>query len=210
MQDEHDQERRRSQPDTRRDLSWAAVMAHAVDLRMGGSHSARVAQLASDIAQALGWEPPDVGLLRLAAMLHDIGNVSIPDGILGKPGPLSARELEEVRSHSDVGAQLVSRVEGLDAIIPWIRHVHEHYDGSGYPDGLAGKAIPAASRILLVADAFVAMTAGRPYRQAIAPEAAMEEIRARANRQFDPECVEGLARALDGSVEVLSSEQAHR
>jgi putative nucleotidyltransferase with HDIG domain len=185
-------------------------MAHAVDLRMGGNHSARVAQLASEIAQALNWDAAEVGLLRLAAMLHDIGNVSIPDGILGKPDRLSARELVEVRRHSDVGAQLVSRVEGLDMIIPWIRHVHEHYDGSGYPDGLVADAIPAASRVLLVADAFVAMTAGRPYRQAIAPEAAMEEIRARANEQFDPECVEGLARALDGSVEAPWSEQTPR
>jgi diguanylate cyclase (GGDEF)-like protein len=211
-------ERRRYEPDTRRDLSWAAVMAHAVDLRMGGNHSARVAQLASDIAQALDWDPPNVALLRLAAMLHDIGNVSIPDGILGKPGPLSGRELEEVRRHSDVGAQLVSRVEGLDLIIPWIRHVHEHYDGTGYPDGLAAKAIPGASRILLVADGFVAMTAGRPYRQAIAPDAAVAELQARAGEQFDPDCVEGLARALDGkqhpgagvSVEANWSEQAQQ
>jgi HD-GYP domain-containing protein (c-di-GMP phosphodiesterase class II) len=190
-------DRRRYDPDSKRDLSWAAVMAHAVDMRMGGSQSVRVAQLASAIAQTLAWDASAVSLLRMAAMLHDIGNVSIPDGILGKPAPLTPQELEEVRRHSEVGADLVARVDGLDPIIGWIRHVHEHYDGSGYPDGLRGDAIPEASRILLVADAFVAMTSGRPYRHAIAPAAALEELRRGGGKQFDPKCVEGLVRALE-------------
>jgi diguanylate cyclase (GGDEF)-like protein len=193
-------ERRRSEPDAKRDLSWAAVMAHAVDLRMGGSHSTRVAEVASATAEALGWDPAAVGLLRLAAMLHDIGNVSIPDGILGKPAPLTGRELEEVRRHSDVGAQLVGRVDGLDPIVPWIRHVHERFDGGGYPDGLAGEAIPEASRILLVADAFVAMTSGRPYRRALPADAAVAELRSAAGTQLDSRCVEGLVRALESAA----------
>jgi putative nucleotidyltransferase with HDIG domain len=164
---------------------------------MGGSHSTRVAMLASAIAEALGWKPSAVSLLRLAAMLHDIGNVSIPDGILGKPGALTPRERAEVTRHSDVGADLVARVEGLDPIVGWIRHVHERYDGSGYPDGLRGEAIPEASRILLVADAFTAMTSGRSYRPAITPQAALAELRRSAGAQFDPRCVDGLERALE-------------
>jgi diguanylate cyclase (GGDEF)-like protein len=190
-------ERRRPESNAKRDLSWAAVMAHAVDLRMGGSHSTHVAELASATARALGWDAPAIGMLRLAAMLHDIGNVSIPDGILGKPGPLGPRELDEVRRHSEVGAQLVARVEGLEPIVPWIRHVHERCDGTGYPDGLASEAIPEASRILLVADAYMAMTSGRAYRRAVTPSAALAELRRCAGRQFDPRCVEGLARALE-------------
>ncbi len=190
-------ERRPYQPDARRDLSWAAVMAHAVDLRMGGNHSARVALLASATADALGWDPSDVSLLRLAAMLHDVGNVSIPDGILGKPGTLTEAEREEIARHSEVGADLIARVEALDPIVGWVRHVHERYDGTGYPDGLRGDAIPEASRILLVADAFTSMTAGRAYRPAVSAHMALDELRRCAGGQFDPRCVDALERALE-------------
>jgi diguanylate cyclase (GGDEF)-like protein len=176
----------------RRELSWAAALAHAVDMRLAApddEHSGRVAFHAAAIGQRLGWTGPDVALLRMAAMLHDVGKVSVPDRILCKPGPLSADELQEIRRHPVAGAELISRVDGLQPILPWIRHSHEHFDGSGYPDGLSGDAIPQASRILLVADAFDAMTNDRPYRAGRPVAEALAELHACAGTDFDPECV---------------------
>jgi diguanylate cyclase (GGDEF)-like protein len=175
----------------RRELSWASTLARAVDLRMAvpTEHSALVARHAAGIAQRLGWGGADLAYLRVAAMLHDVGKVSLPDQILRKPGPLDEHEYEEVKLHPVIGAEFVNRVDGLSLIALWVKHSHEHFDGSGYPDGLAGEDIPLASRILLVADAFDAMTSDRPYRAATSHERALEELRRNAGRQFDPRCV---------------------
>jgi diguanylate cyclase (GGDEF)-like protein/putative nucleotidyltransferase with HDIG domain len=180
-------------------LSWATAMAEAVDMRMDSSHehSRAVGEWAVAIAERLGWEEERLGLLRIAAMLHDVGKVAVPDHILRKPGPLERVELEVIMQHSNTGAELVSRIEGLDRIVPWIRHSHESFDGSGYPDGLSGEAIPLASRILLVADAFDAITSTRPYRQARSVADAREELTRHAGRQFDPACVRALLEHLD-------------
>jgi diguanylate cyclase (GGDEF)-like protein/putative nucleotidyltransferase with HDIG domain len=181
-------------------LSWAATLAHAVDLRMNDKHdhSLEVAELAVAIATRLGWRPPMLVLLRLAAILHDVGKVAIPDKVLRKPGPLSAEEYELIKQHTRIGAELVSRIEDLDTITSWIHHSHEHFDGSGYPDGLSGEAIPQASRILLVADAFDAITSSRPYRQGLSVAHAREELERHAGTQFDPACVRALFEHLDG------------
>jgi diguanylate cyclase (GGDEF)-like protein/putative nucleotidyltransferase with HDIG domain len=182
-----------------RDLSWAAALALAVDSRMAvdHQHSSAVAEHAGAIAAKLGWSDYDLGLLRMAAMLHDVGKVSVPDAILRKSGPLTQEEFTEVAKHPGAGAEIVARVDTLAPIVPWIRHAHEHWDGSGYPDGLVGEAIPQAARILLVADAFDAMTSNRPYRAAMSEEDAREELRGNAGTMFDPRCVELLERHLD-------------
>jgi diguanylate cyclase (GGDEF)-like protein/putative nucleotidyltransferase with HDIG domain len=187
-------------------LSWAATLAHAVDMRMNAAHehSRAVADLAVSIATELGWQPDMLGMLRMAAMLHDIGKVTVPDEILCKPGRLSAEEFEQMKGHSVAGAELVCRIEGLDVIAGWIRHSHESWDGSGYPDGLRGEAIPQASRIMLVADAFDAITSTRPYREALSAEHACGELKRHAGSQFDPACVDALlehlgSRADDGA-----------
>jgi putative nucleotidyltransferase with HDIG domain len=163
-------------------------------MRMNASHqhSRAVADCAVAIAEVLGWGEEMIGMLRIAAMLHDVGKVTVPDGILCKPGRLTGEEYEQIKGHSVAGAELVSRVEGLARIVPWIRHAHESYDGSGYPEGLSGKAIPQASRIMLVADAFDAITSTRPYREALSVEHACEELERHAGTQFDPECVDAL------------------
>jgi diguanylate cyclase (GGDEF)-like protein len=187
----------------RRELSWAAALARAADLRMqvtgSSEHSARVAACADGMGRLLGWSDQGLSLLRMAAMLHDVGKVSVPDSILCKAGALSAAEYERVKAHPVTGAELIRRVDGLEPILPWIRHSHEHFDGSGYPDGLSGGAIPQAARILLVADAFDAMTSDRPYRQAITADEALDELRRGAGRQFDAECVEALIAHLAAS-----------
>ncbi len=180
-------------------LSWAAALAHAVDVRMNAQHehSRAVAEYAVSIAGALGWPEDMLGNLHIAAMLHDVGKVTVPDSVLCKRGRLSDEELEIIKGHSAAGGELIARVEGLDMIVPWIRHSHESYDGSGYPDGLRGEAIPQASRIMLVADAFDAITSSRPYRQALSVEHAREELKRHAGTQFDPACVQALLDCVD-------------
>jgi putative nucleotidyltransferase with HDIG domain len=182
----------------RRELTWAATLARAVDARMATpiEHSTIVARYAAGIAQQLGWSGADLAHLRIAAMLHDIGKVVLPDRILQKPESLNDLEFEEVKRHPEEGAELINRVEGMGNIAEWVRHSHEHYDGSGYPDGLVGETIPLASRILLVADAYDAITSDRPYRVAQSQAAALDELRRHAGRQFDPHCVDALEKFL--------------
>ena len=182
------------------DLSWAATLADAVDRRMevAHDHSRCVADLAAQIARELGWDEGQIGLLRLAGTLHDVGKVAVPDAILRKPGPLTPEEYEIVKTHSVIGAEMVARIPGMESIVPWIRHSHEHIDGSGYPDCLSDEAIPLASRILLVADAFDAMTSSRSYRGAMPAEEALAELRRHAGTQFDDRCVDALANLKTG------------
>jgi diguanylate cyclase (GGDEF)-like protein/putative nucleotidyltransferase with HDIG domain len=193
----------------RRELSWAATLAHAVDARMSvpSEHSATVARYAAEIAQRLGWGSADLAYLRVAAMLHDVGKVSLPDTILRKPGPLDEGEYEEVKRHPVIGADFVNRVDGLSLIALWVKHSHEHFDGSGYPDGLSGADIPLASRILLVADAFDAMTSDRPYRAAIPHGEAIAELHRHAGRQFDPRCVAAFGEFIDACGGEITAER---
>ena len=178
-------------------LSWAATLAHAIDLRMDAEHehSRAVGDWAVAMATVIGWQPDALGMLRIAAMLHDVGMIGVPDQILRKPGPLAAEELAAIREHTDTGAEMVAQIEGLETIVPWIRHSHESFDGSGYPDGLSGEAIPQAARILLVADAFDAITSRRPYRPPLSVEQACEELRAARREPVRPGLRGGPARA---------------
>ena len=183
----------------RRELSWAATLARAVEMRvdptMATDQSRRVAGYAAGVGQQLDWSGPELGLLRLAAMLHDVGKVSLPDHLLRKD-ELSAAEYEEVQKHPIVGAQLVERVEGLEVIAPWIRHSHEHFDGSGYPDKLSGEAIPPASRILRIVDAFDVLVTGHGGEPPLPSDEALARLRADAGERFDPQCVDALERHL--------------
>jgi diguanylate cyclase (GGDEF)-like protein/putative nucleotidyltransferase with HDIG domain len=192
-------------------LSWAATLAHAVDLRMNDKHdhSLEVAELSVAIATRLGWKPQMLVLLRLAAILHDVGKVAIPDKVLRKPGPLSPEEYDMIKQHTRIGAELVSRIEDLDTITSWIHHSHENFDGSGYPDGLSGEAIPQASRILLVADAFDAITSSRPYREGLSVAHARKELERNAGTQFDPACVQALFDHLDADDRSVARAGAH-
>jgi diguanylate cyclase (GGDEF)-like protein len=200
--------RRADHAPSRRELSWATALAQAVDTRIAvpDEHSTAVARYAAAIAEEMGWQGTDLALLRMAAMLHDVGKVGIPDSILRKAGPLSEDEFDQMRLAPVAGAELVGRVEGLGAIVPWIYHAHEHMDGSGYPEGLRGDAIPPASRIIAVADAFDAMTSNRPYRQAMSREDAIAELHRCAGAQFDAACIEALERSVDVIEGELASE----
>jgi diguanylate cyclase (GGDEF)-like protein len=184
---------------SQRELSWATALAQAVDTRIAvpDEHSTAVARYAAAMAEEMGWQGTELALLRMAAMLHDVGKVGIPDAILRKAGALTEEEFDQMRLAPVTGAELVGRVEGLGPIVPWIYHAHEHMDGSGYPEGLRGEVIPLASRIIAVADAFDAMTTNRPYRAALSREDAMTELHRCAGTQFDPQCVAALERSID-------------
>jgi diguanylate cyclase (GGDEF)-like protein len=177
---------------TAKELSWATALARAVDERMAvqHEHSWQVAEYAVAIAGRLGWEEHDLELLQMAAILHDVGKVSIPDHVLRKPQPLNEREWETIKQNPVRGAEMVSRIQGLETIVPWIRHSLERVDGSGYPDGLSGEDIPLACRILHVADAYDAMRCERPYRPAMSDQEARGELARMAGTQFDRHCVE--------------------
>jgi diguanylate cyclase (GGDEF)-like protein len=181
-----------------REVSWATTLARAVDERMatGHEHSLAVARYAALIGERLAFSEEALGSLRLAAILHDVGKIGVPEAVLRKPEPLTVAERTLVERHPAAGADMVARIDGLGDIAPWVRHSHEHVDGTGYPDGLTGDEIPLESRILLVADAFDAMTSERPYSAAMPVDEALAELRRCAGRQFDPECVELLCAAL--------------
>ncbi|MEA2410848.1 MAG: hypothetical protein QOC77_1409 [Thermoleophilaceae bacterium] len=188
-----------------RDLNFAAALASAVNLRMAlpDENMSSVPQYALAIADRLGFSDADRAMLRLASTLHDVGKVSVPDRILRKPGPLTIDEFEHVKGHPGVGAEIVAHIDGLSQVAEWIRHSHEHFDGSGYPDGLRGDEIPPAARVLLVADAFDSMLSVRPYGAPLEPEEALDELRRGAGIQFDPRCVDALAAHLAESPVTL-------
>jgi HD-GYP domain-containing protein (c-di-GMP phosphodiesterase class II) len=156
-----------------------------------GAHSERVALLVEAIARTLGLDDEHVEQLKLAGRLHDLGKIAIPDRVLQKPGTLTPHEERELAHHPELGASLL---DGMDIrpVDVWIRHHHEHWDGSGYPHGLAGEEIPFGSRVILVADAFDAITTERSYRAAASPESAIRELRRQAGVQFDPDVVDAL------------------
>ncbi|MGI8512330.1 MAG: bifunctional diguanylate cyclase/phosphohydrolase [Solirubrobacteraceae bacterium] len=190
------------EPGRTMELSWATAFAGAVDMRMAcdHAHSFTVANRAAGIGQMLGLPPENVENLRLAGVLHDIGKVTVPDRILRKPGPLTPDEFVLMAEHPIIGSRMLRRIEGMEDIADWVLHSHEHMDGSGYPDGLAGAEIPLEARILLVADAYDAMTSDRPYRTGLGHDHAMGELPRLGGMQFDPACVTALAEYLAGAV----------
>ncbi len=188
-------------------LEAAAHLIRVVDAKDAytGRHSQSVASLAQTIAIEYGLDAEQVGHVRLAGLLHDLGKVALPDSILKKPGPLTDQERELVRTHPELGYAIL---DGLDIhpVDAWILHHHEHWDGRGYPRGLKGLDIPVGSRIILVADAYDVMVSGRNYQSAKSPVDALAELRRKAGMQFDPTVVEALERAL-GLADHLDLEQ---
>jgi HD-GYP domain-containing protein (c-di-GMP phosphodiesterase class II) len=153
-------------------------------------HGARVATLAEPVAYRLGWDAARIANMRFGAPLHDIGKVSVRRDVLLKVGPLTLEEVAEIRTHPEAGAQLVLPIRRAHEALPYVLFHHEWWDGSGYPSGLKGTAIPVEARLLAVADAFDAMTSARPYRHALTNERALHEIESCAGTQFDPQIAE--------------------
>lgn len=185
-------------------LSTIAVMADAIEAKdpYTRGHCEEVATLAVRVAESMGWKGDDLEQMHYAALLHDVGKIGIPDGILLKPGRLLPEEFQIIRRHPAIGRDLVSRVPRLLEVAPLILHHHERFDGAGYPDGLYGEDIPLGSRILGVVDALNAMTTPRPYRSPVSMLEAVEELRRCAGSQFDPQIVSLVATLLSGDVVV--------
>ena len=159
-------------------------------------HSDVIVETVCAVARALDLAPADLAELRLAAPLHDIGKIRVPGSILSKPGPLSRGERILIDHHPVWGAELLARVPGVEVVANIVRFHHERWDGTGYPDGLAGERIPLASRIIAACDAYHAMTSDRPYRRAMSVEQALGELRANAGSQFDPTVVAQIETAV--------------
>ena len=149
-------------------------------------HSEQVVHLARGVAMMLGLPADDVERIAHAALLHDVGKLAMPAEILGKEGPLTDDEWEVMSEHPIVGERILARTKELAAIAPIVRHEHEHWDGTGYPDGLERERIPVGSRVILACDAYVAMTTTRPYRKAIPVDDAVAELRAARARSSTP------------------------
>jgi HD-GYP domain-containing protein (c-di-GMP phosphodiesterase class II) len=160
---------------------------------------AGVGALAGDIGRTLGLRRDELEELDRAAQLHDLGKLAVPDEILSKPGPLDEREWAFVRQHTIVGERILRASPALRSVATIVRASHENWDGSGYPDALAGDDIPLASRIIRACNAFVAMTSTRPYREALPVDDALNELMRCAGGDFDPNVVRALvARVRDG------------
>jgi diguanylate cyclase (GGDEF)-like protein len=180
----------------------AEALAITGDLREGNlsAPSAQVAELSAAIARRLGLTDDEVLRVHLGGWLHDVGKMAIPDAILTKPGPLTDEEWQVIRTHSAVGADLIGHFPELSAACSGVRHHHERYDGTGYPDQLAGEQIPVDARIIAAADAYCAMTSNRPYHPPRTSDDAIRELRRCAGHQFDPDVVDALLEELDADV----------
>ena len=168
----------------------ALSAAMAAKEHLTAEHSGRIASIAILIANAMKLAETDKETLELAAYMHDIGKIGVPESILLKPESLSAEEWAEMRKHPATGCDILSHIEGLGDLARIIRHHHERIDGNGYPDGLSGRDIPMLSRILSVADAFDAMTSDRPYREQMSAAEAITRLREASGSQFDADVVE--------------------
>jgi diguanylate cyclase (GGDEF)-like protein len=177
----------------------ATALARAVDAKDATTraHSETVSELCALVAAELGLEAERVASLRLAGLLHDVGKIGIPDAILQKATPLDGAEIDVIQTHALIGESIVAAA-GFDEEATWIRHHHERPDGRGYPHGLTAEKIPLESRIIHVADAFEAITAGRSYSPPRSADEALDELDLHAGTQFDPDCVAALHRVIRG------------
>ncbi len=192
-----------SSPDRTMMYAVVRVLMRAVEARdrYARGHADHVARLAAAIANEMGCPDEMAEGVRIASRVHDIGRVSISDMILLKPGPLSELEMEIMRTHPVVGAQILDALEFPWAVKPAVRYHHERLDGSGYPEGLMGEEIPLAARIVAVADVMSAMTCDRPYRHALPESEAWAELSAEAGAKYDPAAVAALERVLQRGLD---------
>jgi diguanylate cyclase (GGDEF)-like protein/putative nucleotidyltransferase with HDIG domain len=175
-------------------LHVAEALAVASDLREGipASHSRAVAEWSAAVAERIGLRDDEILCVRLGGWLHDVGKIAVPDGILTKPGKLTDEEWKIIRTHPSVGADVLRNFPELSVACDAVRHHHERYDGTGYPDGLAGDRIPVEARIVGAVDAYCAMTSERPYQTPRTTTEAVAELRRCAGTHFDPDVVEAL------------------
>ena len=202
------QERQRAQELQHSYMATVRALSNAVEFRDAytGKHAERVAAYGLAISRAAGLDIAEAPETEFGFLLHDIGKVAIPDSILHKPGPLTDEERALMATHPEVGARIVADINFLGDAADVVRSHHEHWDGSGYPDGLAGEEIPLAARVFAVADVLDALTTDRPYRPASSLQVARKMINGASGRQFDPLVVEAFNRVDDEVFERMAAE----
>jgi putative nucleotidyltransferase with HDIG domain len=176
-----------------------AQLSAAIEARdpYARGHASRVTVFSQAMAKTIGLDKERLSVLRLGALLHDVGKLAVPPAVLLKPGPLTEIEFVQVRRHPAAGVRMLRSLDAPREILPSVLHHHERWDGAGYPRGRAGERIPLEARILTVADSFDAMTSTRPYRPPRQVPDALEELHRCAGSQFDPELVGVFAVAWD-------------
>ncbi len=160
-------------------------------------HSIRVAYYTRKIAKRIGFDVEDLDNIYYIALLHDVGKINIPDAILNKPGKLTKEEMDVIKTHTTNGATILKDFSSIPSIVEGARYHHERYDGTGYPEGLAGQKIPLVARIICVADSFDAMNSDRCYRKAFSTEKIVNELREGSGKQFDPEIVKVMLELIE-------------
>ncbi len=179
-------------------ISTVEALANALEANdeYTSSHARWITDLAVKVGRGLGLDSKALKRLELGALFHDIGKIGIPADILSKPGPLTPAEREVIETHPELGEKIIAPIHRLQEVRPIVRHCHERYDGAGYPDRMAGDEIPLESRIILVCDAFHAMTTDRPYRKRLPADEAFRRLEEGAGTQFDPDVVKVCVRVL--------------
>jgi HD-GYP domain-containing protein (c-di-GMP phosphodiesterase class II) len=180
-------------------FSTVEALANALEANdeYTSSHARWIRDMALEVGTMLGLDAAALKRLELGALFHDIGKIGIPSTILAKPGRLTAEEREIMQTHPELGERIIAPIDRLEDVRPIVRSCHEHWDGSGYPDGKRGEEIPLEARIILVCDAFHAMTTDRPYRKRLSVAEALRRLRQGAGTQFDPRVVDVYLRVLD-------------
>ena len=183
-------------------LSTIQALAAAVDAKDAYTqgHSSRVARYAVALAQSIGLSEAEVDLVHITGTLHDVGKIGVPDAILKKPSKLDAEERRIMETHPALGEVIIRKAPQLADTLPGVRHHHERWDGKGYPDGIAGEAIPQLARLLAVADTFDAMTSDRPYRKGLSWEVALGEVGRCAGTQFEPRLAEAFVSLMQADL----------
>jgi putative nucleotidyltransferase with HDIG domain len=188
-------------------IATIEALAQTIDAKdqVTHDHIRRVQENSVRLARALGVDDEgEIQALKAASLLHDVGKISVPDHILNKPGRLTASELEIMRRHAPAGAEILSVIGFPYPVVPIVRHHHENWDGTGYPDGLAGEAIPIGARILMVVDCFDALTSDRPYRPRFEAKAAMQLIVERRGTMYDPRVVDAFVTLNEAGLNEVS------
>jgi putative nucleotidyltransferase with HDIG domain len=206
LRESYRRERARAQQLRRSYKATVRALSNAVEARDAytGMHAERVAAYGLAIARAAGIDVADDPQLEFGFLLHDIGKVGVPDSILFKPAALSKEEFERIATHAEIGSEILRHVDFLQEATLIVRHHHERWDGTGYPDGLKGDQIPLAARVFAIADTLDALTTDRPYRKAVGWAEARAEIRKGAGTQFDPKMIEAYDAIGDDTFARLS------